>query len=1292
MLVSYISKMFRSRLIVVLVSSMFLWSCATPPSQDGVSSETMDAYNEFAKTQPNFVFENEETLLTRLIDANNLKKVRVLLDAGADPNLASYFGPPLLHAMLQEEQELTRFLRDSGATLDGANQVQKLNALCELVKHPELAQRHLNSLLVDELDLNVKCPDGLPPLFHALQNKDIASRLIEQGANINAAIILDHHTVLSYAIEEADIELMKLAIAANADLQALTADGRSPLEVSFDQTSIAARELLAENGVTVADWDSHKRNEVYCAVVEEANLAEAHASYLADLGIESTSACPDSGESVLFKLLSKPSLMKELISKRVSIDVLSQQGDSLLALAVRNDELETFNLLFDSGAKGDALSVGDLVSLYQQIELADVERLLEAGVEKQVHQQASNELLCLALAETPISDALVDKAFAVGASADADCKEGELSVAALFLVLENSEYLDRFIQQGANVNIKNPDGESPLVIVLKKRNTAAIEKLLDAGSHAAELKLDQVTRLYYEGHYVSIVEKFLSAGMDPIVHERGVELAVCYALSSKNAVAKYYQDTVRLKGFSKAKCQTQQNVGNFVNEPALFAAIRMQLDISAFIDDGFPLDSLVNNETALSVAISSRNLKAAEKLLLSGARAQGLSVGHVQYLYASKNIEFIELLKKSGLPSHVQQTAADVELCKALRGKQNEGLVAALAMGGDPNAKCWTNNGKKTYGIFLALQNGLSVEDLLAVGALPNVEDESGLTPLIIALTNKDTPLVKQLAEYGARAESLAYDSVKYLYLSNDKLTLLRLKQVGLNEKFDDYAAVLAEYENECDKLPEEDVNDFAYTQVYYKPLEEFGDDPFVSRFFLEKYRNCLEKIFYSTKNHRDLLLYQPIAAEPPRLSEGVLHPALIKSLLASSYLSPINQRDQQPSKAIALMNESYYEISSAMDQAQYKLNRYIEDELAKLNAEIVNVKQQTEQEVINLSGESEINKIRVWFEDILLASDVGRLNSELSGLQNHQAIYDVVKKYGATVGRLEQKKSLLASNRTELKIDVNSKRLIPPQTDLYQSWEENGIRLTLPRFSDTTTTLDARNGMLDHTRFLVRLVTDKGVCTGAIIGPGVILTAQRCVMKQGEMINRLTVSWDHIAVDNRGLVRKALNTQGDWKVKTSLGNHEESWKNDWAVLSLQIEKKQLPIWFKSGMNLVSKSDFAKVAEDYQNVDISLAGYSSEFENQYYLTMDWGCDIAFRPSSLLAQHCKGWKGDGGAPYIVSSGPAKGKIIGVHAFTFNGNGPDELSSKYSGGGATVKEILSQVNAGSVREYTVSSLQE
>lgn len=98
--------------------------------------------------------------------------------------------------------------------------------------------------------------EGLTPLFY-VTNKDIATLLIENGANIKATLN-DGSTPLHFA---SNVEVIKVLVENSADLNQITRAGHTPLDKKYNDNKSAV--LLISLGAIAGKIKTYKKYRKY---------------------------------------------------------------------------------------------------------------------------------------------------------------------------------------------------------------------------------------------------------------------------------------------------------------------------------------------------------------------------------------------------------------------------------------------------------------------------------------------------------------------------------------------------------------------------------------------------------------------------------------------------------------------------------------------------------------------------------------------------------------------------------------------------------------------------------------------------------------------------------------------------------------------------------------------------------------------------------------------------------------------------------------------------------------------
>ena len=145
--------------------------------------------------------------------------INILLNAGADPNIATTNGNTCLHAAATYDvpQEVVQTIIDHGADVNATN---KKNRTALLIAYKLKNTDIINTLLNARADPNIVFTDGNTCLHYAVQYrffpKEAIQDTINKGANVNAANHKNQIVVL-LACKKGNTNIIKMLLDAGAD-------------------------------------------------------------------------------------------------------------------------------------------------------------------------------------------------------------------------------------------------------------------------------------------------------------------------------------------------------------------------------------------------------------------------------------------------------------------------------------------------------------------------------------------------------------------------------------------------------------------------------------------------------------------------------------------------------------------------------------------------------------------------------------------------------------------------------------------------------------------------------------------------------------------------------------------------------------------------------------------------------------------------------------------------------------------------------------------------------------------
>lgn len=339
---------------------------------------------------------------------------------------------------------------------------------------------------------------------------------------------------------------------------------------------------------------------------------------------------------------------------------------------------------------------------------------------------------------------------------------------ALFysLGIDNNSLTKMFLQLGADVNIKNIKGYTPLMSAVKDiKNIELVQLLIDAGADINSINIAGMTALGYsvsakeDNSSIKITKLLLNSGAKVNHENPQITTALMYAAKSDN----YNSVKLLLDVGADINDKNSANMTaiNFANKPKI---VQLLIDRSADysiidavkigsideVDDFIKINGIDENDiTLLSTAIYYNDINIV-KLLID----QGLLINLIPLAAKYKNAEIVKLLIDNGMNVNEQYEKNDsttsTALIEASTVKGNKKVVEILlSAGADVNAvETYLN---KTA-LMMAIEYGDNDTAKLLIKSKSNVNhiDNESNTPIDIASKMGNTDIVNLLIKNDA--------------------------------------------------------------------------------------------------------------------------------------------------------------------------------------------------------------------------------------------------------------------------------------------------------------------------------------------------------------------------------------------------------------------------------------------------------------------------------------------------------------------------------------------------------------
>ncbi len=286
-------------------------------------------------------------------------------------------------------------------------------------------------LLETGADVNAKVKSEIYPwsngwtaLMYASNHVEVVKLLLERGADVKA-MAQNGNTVLRSAALEGNVEVVKLLLDKGADVNAMTHDGNTALRTAAFEGHVEVMKLLLDRGADVNGKSQVFNPLMAASITGHASIVEL----LLDKGADVNATDSQSFTALAYAAMEGFSnIVKILVARGADVNVKNDDGDTALTLVMSN--------------LGRESSLDAIKPLMENI--ADTNARTEIG-------------------DIPLIDP-------VQLSGGSWYQEQVLEIVQILL------------DKGAEVNVKNNNGDTALTLATKNNNQEVVNLLLNRGA------------------------------------------------------------------------------------------------------------------------------------------------------------------------------------------------------------------------------------------------------------------------------------------------------------------------------------------------------------------------------------------------------------------------------------------------------------------------------------------------------------------------------------------------------------------------------------------------------------------------------------------------------------------------------------------------------------------------------------------------------------------------------------------------------------------------------------------